>query len=421
MYEELELSEADGVLAAYNAVCELVEDTERLQAACAAKEAELAELRGQTAELFGARLDAEGLGEEAVTAAKAMWQHDPENAARAVLGCDIVDAANPYGCNQYGHEWRGKHGSNWKQSKREGKETQGEKGRDKGKEQKRDALGETLVKTRREASQLLDEITEELNKQKKKENGLTPELINLYNLQGHLRQEIDSFEQYDSEQAAERLTKTVNDIRNQLKKATSQSQDSVKSSRSLEELLEEADLVESANPYGCNQYGHEWKGKHGEGWKPSGRGGESGKKKGGDNEKKAETPEKKDERKGPPKRPDGSFIIPSIGKAKAIPTYIPKPKGLSEREQLINDTVYRPEWQVRKPVIDEADKALNKLRERLKKEKTGSETWTKYKTHEHSINGFVSRMLNSTTERQRREQMRFLLQYLEQVDKDLNS
>lgn len=103
MYEELELSEADGVLAAYNAVCELVEDTERLQAACAAKEAELSELREQTAELFGARLEAEGIGEEAVTAAKAMWQHDPENAARAVLGCDIAEAANPWECNQYGH------------------------------------------------------------------------------------------------------------------------------------------------------------------------------------------------------------------------------------------------------------------------------------------------------------------------------
>ena len=34
----------------------------------------------------------------------------------------------------------------------------------------------------------------------------------------------------------------------------------------------QAEQVAAANPYGCNQYGHEWKGKHGEGWKPSGRG-----------------------------------------------------------------------------------------------------------------------------------------------------
>ena len=97
MFKELELSETDSVLAAYNAVCELVEDTERLQAACAAKEAELAELRGQTAELFGARLEAEGIGEEAVTAAKAMWQRDPQSVAMATLGCDFAEAANLYG------------------------------------------------------------------------------------------------------------------------------------------------------------------------------------------------------------------------------------------------------------------------------------------------------------------------------------
>lgn len=29
--------------------------------------------------------------------------------------------------------------------------------------------------------------------------------------------------------------------------------------------------MNASNPYGCNQYGHEWKGKHGEGWKPSGK------------------------------------------------------------------------------------------------------------------------------------------------------
>lgn len=120
MFKELELSETDSVLAAYNAVCDLVEETERLQAACAAKEAELAELRGQTAELFGARLEAEGIGEEAVTAAKVMWQRDPQSVAMATLGCDIVNAANPYGCNQYGHEWKGKHGEGWKPSGRGG-------------------------------------------------------------------------------------------------------------------------------------------------------------------------------------------------------------------------------------------------------------------------------------------------------------
>lgn len=110
MYRELNIAEADGVLAAFNAVCDLKAETERLQAACAAKEAELAGLRAQTAELFGERLQAEGMEPEVVSSAKAMWQSSSESAARAVLDCDIAEAANPYGCNQYGHEWKGKHG-----------------------------------------------------------------------------------------------------------------------------------------------------------------------------------------------------------------------------------------------------------------------------------------------------------------------
>ncbi len=48
-------------------------------------------------------------GEEAVTAAKAMWQRDPQSVAMATLGCDIAEAANPYGCNQYGHGFKEPH------------------------------------------------------------------------------------------------------------------------------------------------------------------------------------------------------------------------------------------------------------------------------------------------------------------------
>lgn len=110
MYKELNISETEGVWAAYLALCGLKEETERLQAACAAKEAELYELRSRTAELFGERLSAEGADEDAVQAAKAMWLSEPAAAAQAALGCDIAEAANPYGCNQYGHEWRMPHG-----------------------------------------------------------------------------------------------------------------------------------------------------------------------------------------------------------------------------------------------------------------------------------------------------------------------
>lgn len=103
MYEELNISESEGVWAAYLALCDLKEETERLQAACAAKTAELVELREQTSELFAERVAAEGADDEAVHAAMAMWKSDPQSAAQAVLGVDIAEAANPYGCNQYGH------------------------------------------------------------------------------------------------------------------------------------------------------------------------------------------------------------------------------------------------------------------------------------------------------------------------------
>ena len=86
MYEELNISESGGVWAAYLALCDLKEETERLQAACAAKTAELAELREQTAELFAERVAAEGADADAVHAATAMWTSDPQSAAQAVLG-----------------------------------------------------------------------------------------------------------------------------------------------------------------------------------------------------------------------------------------------------------------------------------------------------------------------------------------------
>lgn len=39
-----------------------------------------------------------------MTAAKAMWQRDPQSVAVATLGCDFAEAANPYGCNGFQHK-----------------------------------------------------------------------------------------------------------------------------------------------------------------------------------------------------------------------------------------------------------------------------------------------------------------------------
>ncbi len=328
MYKELGLSEADGVLAAYNAVCELVEDTERLQAACAAKEAELAELRGQTAELFGARLEAEGIGEEAVTAAKAMWQRDPQSVAVATLGSDFAEAANPYGCNQYGHEWRSKHGDNWggtakevddkgemptRKEIREFDNLSPRETKEKLKPfddavkktiraytaaKKKYAAAYTLVHGRDKSIQVTEQEREELKKAEaalktaqEEANEALRKRRRAYraNLKSGGAWSDEDIEQY-LKSWPEKVRAAKEDERDLCDEElyTSDFYEELESSRTLEELLEEEDIVNAANPYGCNQYGHEWKGKHGEGWKPSGRGGEQKEKKDASTEKTVE-------------------------------------------------------------------------------------------------------------------------------------
>lgn len=106
MYEELlNLPEETGRLGTMVAISDLIHETERLEAARAAKEAELLELRAQTAELFGSALEAAGNDEGTVSAAKAMWERDPQTAAQAIAGCSIEEAVSAArGCNQYKHK-----------------------------------------------------------------------------------------------------------------------------------------------------------------------------------------------------------------------------------------------------------------------------------------------------------------------------
>ena len=336
MYKELNISETEGVWAAYLALCNLKEETERLQAACAAKEAELAELRGQTSELFGARLEAEGMGVEAVTAAKAMWQRDPQSVAMATLGCDFAEAANPYGCNQYGHGFKEPHsgyGSGGQKTFDFFGETQKEVNKDRRKAQRAyDSAAKDTEKALERVKETADAVERFANSPDDKTKSMDDLISEADKLKEANKQAIK-----DAKEARRRQLEAAREADKKVKPAFSGNKngnidddlydefkdvfddDDVKSSRTLEELLEEdcldADILRAANPYGCNQYGHEWKGKHGEGWKPSGRGGASDKKK--------ETTEKKEEWKNPHRRPDGSFIIPSIGRAQAIPTRAP--------------------------------------------------------------------------------------------------
>jgi hypothetical protein len=89
---------------------------------------------------------------------------------------------------------------------------------------------------------------------------------------------------------------------------------------SLEEMyaqrVREYDDVLAANPYGCNQYGHEWRSKHGEGWKPSGSRGEE--KQG---EKKTETPEERTKRVVVGAIKDANHALEELNKQLGNPPY----------------------------------------------------------------------------------------------------
>ena len=323
MYKELNISEVEGVWAAYLAICDLKEETERLKAACAAREAELAGLRAQTAELFGTRLEAEGMGDEAVTSAKAMWQSDPQSAAQAVLGCDIAEAANPYGCNQYGHGFKEPHGAAGGRGQKTFDffgETQKEVNKDRRKAQR---AYDSATKDTEKALERVKETAEAVESFANSPDDKTKSMDDLISEADKLK-EANKQAIKDAKAARRRQLEAAREAGKKVKPAFNGNKngnidddlydefkdvfddDDVKSSRTLEELLEEEEIVKSshydgyeideevdaANPYGCNQYGHEWKGKHGEGWKPSGRGGEPSKEKDGAKEKKAETPSK---------------------------------------------------------------------------------------------------------------------------------
>lgn len=92
------------------ALSELLHEYEDIQAAYKAAETELGELREATVELFVETIAAaRGIEEEeALQAAADLWLEDSTQAA-ALLSADIVTAANPYGCNQYGEGWKEAH------------------------------------------------------------------------------------------------------------------------------------------------------------------------------------------------------------------------------------------------------------------------------------------------------------------------
>lgn len=96
------------------AVYELMQEHDNIQAARASAEHELMALRSATSHIFAESVcAARGITDaDAQEDIRAAWCADPYAALNALAGENIT-AANPYGCNQYGHEWRGKHGEGW--------------------------------------------------------------------------------------------------------------------------------------------------------------------------------------------------------------------------------------------------------------------------------------------------------------------
>lgn len=123
-------SETERACAVYN----LKHDAESVLASCATAENKLAALRTQTGRLFAdAVCAAHGITDaETYDDIAAAWCEDPYSALNAFCNAEDISASNPYGCNQWGHEWRGKHGESWKPRGR-GEDSQISKEKQKGK------------------------------------------------------------------------------------------------------------------------------------------------------------------------------------------------------------------------------------------------------------------------------------------------
>ena len=86
------------------AVYELMQEHDNIQAARASAEHELMALRSATSHIFAESIcAARGITDaDAQEDIRAAWCADPYAALNALAG-ENIQAANPYGCNQYGH------------------------------------------------------------------------------------------------------------------------------------------------------------------------------------------------------------------------------------------------------------------------------------------------------------------------------
>ena len=88
----------------FGMVLELVAATEELRAARVRAEQEERAARAESWELMRAHLVGEAVDMEFMEAAREFWLDDPWSVNK-VLGVEVVNAYNPYGCNQHDHSW----------------------------------------------------------------------------------------------------------------------------------------------------------------------------------------------------------------------------------------------------------------------------------------------------------------------------
>lgn len=191
------------------AVYELMQEHDNIQAARASAEHELMALRSATSHIFAESIcAARGITDaDAQEDIRAAWCADPYAALNALAGENIT-AANPYGCNQYGHEFRAPHGEGWRGVDRQ---------RDKKKreETSEERTKRIVVDSIKDANSTLEELNKKLGK--------PPYDINDPRARAKvdLEHELKRTEERDTEEAAERLKQSTERAKKALSKENS--------------------------------------------------------------------------------------------------------------------------------------------------------------------------------------------------------
>lgn len=211
------------------AVHELMLQSDNITAACRAAEQELQSLREQTAELFTESIcAARGVTDaEAAADIRAAWVENPAAALAAFAGEEVVTASNPYGCNQWGHEWAGKHGEGWRGNRQQGKKKE---------ETAEERTKRIVVGSIKDAKSTLEELNKKLGKPPYDIND--PRARAKINLEHDLKRT----EERDTEEAAERLKQTTERAKKALSKVSSLTDEINKTMKEIDEAGDKAAL-----------------------------------------------------------------------------------------------------------------------------------------------------------------------------------